>query len=257
MSKHAAPKPPRPARPHFAKPFLWTGAGVLALALAIWFWCFGGLQALTAALPAGTTEVSEAESEAASSEPDSAEEPESQENSGGDEEPTRVSMPAEELRGAWLCAGTEYDVSGKGDADAIRKELSAAIGQLKSWGFNTVLLPLQKQGKALYAAASAQSADNAFDPIAYAAALARGENMHVYGVLDLSAAGDLTAADGAEKAAALAAEAAACPVDGVWLTGYTTDGAGDTAAYMAAGGGDRPYWILEKRRERHARTIRR
>ena len=72
MSKHAAPKPPRPARPHFAKPFLWTGAGVLALALAIWFWCFGGLQALTAALPAGTTEVSEAESEAASSEPDSA-----------------------------------------------------------------------------------------------------------------------------------------------------------------------------------------
>ena len=257
MSKHAAPKPSRPKREISPKPFLLTGAGVLALAMAVWLFAFGGLQALSAALPAFLPESPSAESETESSVPESSapadSESDGSSDESGDSEPVRVSMPETELRGAWLCAGIDYDASGKGDEAAIRKELSAAIGKLKTWGFNAVLLPLQKDGAPLYAQPTGTEDTSAlyaatvpFDPVAYASSLARAEGMRVYGVLDLSAAGDLTTAAGAAAAAGLAETAArAAAPDGVWLTGYTAEGSGDTGEYLAAGGGDRAAFVRQ------------
>lgn len=43
--------------------------------------------------------------------------------------------------------GVDYLVSGKETAAQVRQQIDAAFASLKEWEFNTLLLPLLKDGK--------------------------------------------------------------------------------------------------------------
>jgi len=243
MPRHAAPvkKPP-------LKPFIWSGVGVIALALVILFVCNGGVQLVSAGIANLFSASSEPESSADASVPmeslpgtDTSEE--STESSVPEEEPSLLPAPGA-IRGVWLRPGVDYDKGGKLDEDEVKKELSTLFGQLQSWNMDTVLLPLFEDGKALFAT-TATEPYAAWDVTAYIIALAEGLDMAVYGVLDLSVVGDITADAAATKLTALVADVAACGLDGLYLTGYTVDGEGDYAAYVAAGGGDRTAFVRQ------------
>lgn len=94
------------------------------------------------------------------------------------------------MRGVWLTAGTDYLISGKETAAQIKKQIDSAFASLKEWEFNTVLIPLLYNGKALYpstvyeAAALPEENGEAFDPLAYILQCARDKGIYIYGILD-------------------------------------------------------------------------
>ena len=243
MPRHAAPvkKPP-------LKPFIWSGVGVIALTLVILFVCNGGVQLVSTGISSLFSASSEPESSADSSLPTASlpESEVSEENTEESESDPELSLrPAPgELRGVWLRPGVDYDKGGKQDEDEVKKALSTLFGQLQSWDMDTVLLPLFENGKALFTTSTTEPYAT-WDVTAYIMALAEGLDMTVYGVLDLSVVGDITAADAVTKLTALVADVAACGLDGLYLTGYTVDGEGDYAAYVAAGGGDRTAFVRQ------------
>ena len=96
----------------------------------------------------------------------------------------------EQMRGVWLAPGVDYLVSGKETAAQVRQQIDAAFASLKEWEFNTLLLPLLKDGKALYPSGVYESLplkeENGedFDPLAYILECARKEGVFIYGILD-------------------------------------------------------------------------
>lgn len=94
------------------------------------------------------------------------------------------------MRGVWLTAGTDYLISGKETAAQIKQQIDSAFASLKEWEFNTVLIPLLYNGKALYpstvyeAAALPEENGEIFDPLAYILQCARDKGIYIYGILD-------------------------------------------------------------------------
>ncbi len=58
------------------------------------------------------------------------------------EPPVREFARPEEMRGAWLTEGVDYNINGTADEATVRAELDAALAALKEWSWNTVIVTL-------------------------------------------------------------------------------------------------------------------
>lgn len=93
----------------------------------------------------------------------------------------------ETMRGVFLTAGTEYLTSDKDTAEAVCAQIDKALQKVAEWNFNTILLPLKKDGKALYASEFYETvplAENT-DILAYILEKARECGLYVYAVWDM------------------------------------------------------------------------
>ncbi len=248
MAKHIAPQENSPSR---SKAWIWASVGVVLLAAVVLFVCNGGVSLVSAWLSpdanatsatttttTSTTTTTTTGTTTPSTLPDSGQQPDQP-----DPVDPEFARPAN-LRSVWLRWGVDYATDDDDTVDDIKRQLATAFVQMEKWGINVVMVPMFEKGKALYASEKYARATEE-DWIAYICALAELSEMYVYGVIDLSPAGDLTAQDGAQKAADLAADAAKCDLEGYFLTAYTTESDGDYAAFVAAGGGDRKAFVRE------------
>lgn len=129
--------------------------------------------------------------------------------------------PMGSMRGVYLTAGVDYLLQGTEDAQTLKQQIDAAFAAMEPYQIDTVLLPLQQGDKPLY------GASYPIDPIACILETARAKNMKVYGILDLQVGSadagrhDPALAEGREKIAEVARLAAAYPLDGFFLKGYS------------------------------------
>ncbi len=249
MAKHAAPQTKTPS--HTTRIWIWTSVGVIFLAAVVLFVCNGGVALVSAWLSTDTTSTTSSTSikttttTTTSTTTTTTNPPDDMPNP--DDTPAvepEFARPAK-LRSAWLRKGVDYATDDDDTVDDIKRQLATAFVQMEKWGINVVMVPLFDDGKALYASEKYSRASEE-DWVAYILALAELSEIYVYGVLDMSIAGDLTTIDGEKKAAELAADAAKCGVEGYFLSNYTTKGDGDFAAFIAAGGGDRKAFVRER-----------
>lgn len=192
---------------------------------------------------------------AASSQPgvvDSSTLPPAQESSEPEPEPEPepVFRRPEALSGVRLTAGVDY-LTGDGDsAQTVKQQIDDALAAMQEWKFNTILLPVTADGRALYPSEVLETrqvtdADGtAFDVLAYILEAAGKADMYVYGILDLRVdeedGWDPTAPADAQAIHALAAEAGArYAFDGWLLEGYSYPyrAQGNEEAYAASGAG--------------------
>ncbi|MBE6758331.1 MAG: hypothetical protein E7552_07305 [Ruminococcaceae bacterium] len=145
--------------------WVWLIAGVAAVALLIGaLWGMHNLPkkpagtAATATTATTTTTVPTTEDPALSTTP-----PETP-------PPVREFVRPEQMRGVWLTAGVDYNVSGTADENAVRAELDAALATLKEWSWNTVIVTLP----------AALPSPDAFDAPAYILEKAREQQLFVY-----------------------------------------------------------------------------
>lgn len=245
MAKHAAPQVKNSAH---TRVWIWASVGVILLTAVVLFVCNGGVTLVSAWLsadttttaPSTTTTTTTTTTTAATTNPQPDDTPHPDDTPAAEPEFAR---PAK-LRSVWLRKGVDYATDDDDTVDDIKRQLATAFVQMEKWGINVVMAPLFDGDKALYASEKYSRASEE-DWIAYILALADLSEMYVYGVLDLSLTGDLTALDSEQKAAELAADAAKCGVDGYFLSNYTTKSDGDFAAFVAAGGGDRKAFVRE------------
>ncbi|MBR2405534.1 MAG: N-acetylmuramoyl-L-alanine amidase [Clostridia bacterium] len=137
----------------------------------------------------------------------------------------------EEMKGVWLTPGTDYLITGKESADAVKKQIDTAFEAIDEWQFNTVLLPLHRGTVAVYPSKEMdclqlKTADGtAFEPIAYILQKARERKLFAYGVLELHVrdgeAWDPRVEGVTERTVRMAAEAAkAYALDGLFVSGF-------------------------------------
>ena len=252
MAKHVAPQVKNPARP---KIWIWASVGVVLLTAVVLFVCNGGVALVSAWLSSETTSASTTTStttttttttttstSTSGTQPDDVPQPD-QPDQPDPAEPN-FARPAK-MRSVWLHYGVDYAADEDDTANDIKRQLATAFVQMEKWGINVVMVPMFNDGTALYASEKYERADDEEDWVAYIYALAELSGMYVYGVIDMSQAGDLTAQNGVQNAADLAADAAKCGLEGYFLTAYTTESDGDYAAFVAAGGGDRKAFVRD------------
>ena len=135
------------------------------------------------------------------------------------------------MKGVWLTPGTDYLVSGKENAAAVKKQIDTAFVTIDEWEFNTLMLPLHRGEVALYPSEEMDSlllTDDGgarFDPVAYIIEQARTREMYVYGVLDLhirdSKAWDPRVEGVADRTVRIAEESARqYDLDGIFVDGF-------------------------------------
>ncbi len=140
----------------------------------------------------------------------------------------------QEMKGVWLTPGTDYLVTGKESAAAVKKQIDTALAAVDTWQFNTLLLPLHRGETALYfstvmdSVTLTETGGERFDPIAYIVTQARTRKLYVYGVLDLHVsdgdAWDPRTAGAIDRTVTMAAEGArAYALDGVFVSGFAFD----------------------------------
>ncbi len=97
----------------------------------------------------------------------------------------------EHMKGVWITAGVDYLTADSDKGETVKQQIDAAFAAVSDWEFNTVLLPLHKEEKAVYPSAvlerlTVNNRDGTtFDPVAYLVDLARQKGLYVYGVADL------------------------------------------------------------------------
>ena len=135
------------------------------------------------------------------------------------------------MKGVWLTPGTDYLVSGKETAAAVKKQIETAFSAIDEWEFNTLLLPLHRGETALYPSQEMDSLllndtnGERFDPISYIVEQARARELYVYGVLDLhirdGAAWDPRVESVADRTVRIADESARqYALDGMFVDGF-------------------------------------
>ena len=135
------------------------------------------------------------------------------------------------MKGVWLTPGTDYLISGKETAAAVKKQIDAAFVTIDEWEFNTLLLPLHRGEQALYPSAEMDSLlltdtnGERFDPVAYIIEQAQTRELYVYGVLDLhirdGAAWDPRVEGVADRTVRIAEESARqYKLDGMFVSGF-------------------------------------
>lgn len=144
--------------------------------------------------------------------------------------PPQYAVP-EEMKGAWFTAGVDYLTAETPTVKTVKQQIDTAFSNMEGWQFNTLLLPLFKDGKAVYPSQIADSVSFAeskelFDPIAYILEKAKAQNLLVYGVLDLQVRGgeafNPRTAAGKDRIIQLATEAATrYQTDGFFLSGFS------------------------------------
>ncbi|MDD2363173.1 MAG: family 10 glycosylhydrolase, partial [Oscillospiraceae bacterium] len=188
----------------------------------------------------------------------SATQPETTENSTL---PTTDKLPYEDIffarpdqmKGAWVKAGTDYYIDGNEGGQAVREQIDAALAKLSEWGFNTVIVPIATNGNTFYisqSGAGSISIENTngtdFDPPEYINQQARERGMFTYGVIDFRVnthdLADPSTPDGAAAILKMTREAAERYSFDGWMLdnpGYAKGKGGSYAEYMQVmpGGG--------------------
>ncbi len=94
----------------------------------------------------------------------------------------------DEMKAAWLTAGVDYLTAASDTATTVQQQIDEAIAQIVEWGFNTLILPVQTGEQAVYPSTvwerQTVSDDASFDPIAYALAQAKEQELYTYLVFD-------------------------------------------------------------------------
>lgn len=96
-----------------------------------------------------------------------------------------------QMKGVWLTPGTDYLTADNSTAATVKKQIDKAFDAMADWEFNTLLLPLHKEDKALYPSVLLErltvtdTDGTAFDPLAYIVETARDKGLYVYGIVDL------------------------------------------------------------------------
>ncbi|MBO5929450.1 MAG: N-acetylmuramoyl-L-alanine amidase [Clostridia bacterium] len=135
----------------------------------------------------------------------------------------------EEMKGAWLTPGVDYLTTDKATAKTVKQQIDTAFSSMGDWQFNTLLLPLFQNGKAVYPSQIAEQISlegESFDPIAYIFEKAKEQKLFVYGILDLHVCegedwNPRTAA-GKDRIIKLATEVATrYQTDGFFLSGFS------------------------------------
>ena len=137
----------------------------------------------------------------------------------------------EEMKGVWLTPDVDYLTSHSNSTATVKKQIDTAFAQIEKWGFNTLLLPMDDEGEAVYTTEllecySLKEADGtAFEPLQYILSRAREKGLFVYGVLDLHAQDDLwdlRKADDVDRVLRIVTEQAQKHAfDGFFLSGYS------------------------------------
>ncbi len=158
----------------------------------------------------------------------------------------------QQMKGVWLTAGTDYLVSGKETAAAVKKQIDTAFEGMATWEFNTLLVPLHREELALYPSALMESLlliddkGERFEPVAYILSKAREKSMYVYGVLDLHVrdgeAWDPRKDGVVDRTVRIAAEGAEkYALDGIFVDGFAF-----TAEQIAKDGREEAVATLDK-----------
>ncbi len=148
--------------------------------------------------------------------------------------PAQYAVP-EEMNGAWLTPGVDYLTTKAPTVKTVQKQIDTAFSNVESWGFNTLILPLFKEGTAVYPSTVAESFEltqsdgTIFDPITYILEKAKEKKLFVYGVLDLQVRmgsdWDPRTENGKNRTVQLAGEVAKrYAFDGFFLSGFTFSG---------------------------------
>lgn len=99
-------------------------------------------------------------------------------------------VPAE-MKGVWITPGVDYLTSKKDTVSTVKTQIDKAFAAIEDWQFNTVLLPLHLNEKALYPSQYLESRlltdtnGAAFDPLQYILTKARERDLYVYGIVSL------------------------------------------------------------------------
>ncbi|MDR1892929.1 MAG: N-acetylmuramoyl-L-alanine amidase [Oscillospiraceae bacterium] len=145
------------------------------------------------------------------------------------------------VRGGWLVPGTDYSVQ---NPDTARADVEKGINAAVEYGFNTLLVPVSTEGKAIFQSSSLYTA-RLFDYDLFSDILraAKAENLYVYAVVNALENADgtpLNPADASalsERASRLADFASAYLIDGVFFDGYYYNSTDFSYAdYLKAGG---------------------
>lgn len=137
----------------------------------------------------------------------------------------------EEMKGVWLTPDVDYLTSHKNTAKIVKEQIDAAFAEIEKWGFNTLLLPMDDEGEAVYTTQllpcySLKEADGkSFEPLQYILSRAREKKLYVYGVIDLHAQDelwDLRKAEDAQRVIDIVTEQAQKHLfDGFFVSGYS------------------------------------
>lgn len=108
-------------------------------------------------------------------------------DSGGQDDPPIEDPPVfsvpQEMRGSVILPGKDYRPADK--PEKVRKQIDEALKTLVSYGFNTVLMPVQADGEAICPDVLPPAPQaGIFDPLQYLIEQARAKGLYVYAVFD-------------------------------------------------------------------------
>lgn len=106
------------------------------------------------------------------------------EGEGAEEAPVFFNRPSQ-LRGMYLTPGVDFLTSAATTSDAIKAEVDKAMGQVKNLSMNSVIIHLNRDGKAIWLQSDLPTVETDFDVLTYAIEQARAAGYYVYVVFDV------------------------------------------------------------------------